>query len=171
MEPIPADLEFFVQLVRQPVQKGLPGHGLVKGGVEHGHLGNRRGLFPGHPDPGQVGRIVERRQGGQLLDGPDHLLIDQDRFMKPFPAMHHPVANGGQLGHMLQAAALPEHPAHQRQGRAMVGHRLVLPDLSVPAGFIPVIEPGPAPGPADVFHQAAADPFGPGQGKELKLQG
>ena len=77
MEAVAAHLVLLVVLVGQGVGVGHRGHGLVEGGVEHGHLGHV-GAHDGGAglDAQDVGGVVQGGQGDARLHGGEHLPVD-----------------------------------------------------------------------------------------------
>ena len=55
------------------------GHRLVEGGVEDRDLRQVGEQPAGHRDALEVGRVVQRRERDELLDGRDHVVVDQRR--------------------------------------------------------------------------------------------
>ena len=69
VEPVAADAVPLVQDVGQAVEVRAGGHGLVEGGVEHGHLGDTVAeQLAGRPVALHVGRVVQGGEVEALLD-------------------------------------------------------------------------------------------------------
>jgi hypothetical protein len=98
VEAVAADAQLVGQVGGEGVAPGPRRHGLVEGGVEHGHLGGVGEAGHGDADAEQVGRVVQRGQGGLVGDGLDGGRVDQGRGGEPVAAVHHPVADAGQVG-------------------------------------------------------------------------
>jgi hypothetical protein len=77
----------------QGIVEGLGSDGLVKGRVEHRHLGDARCGFHGRLNAHQVGRVVKGRQWNEAADGADDPVVDDHRLPKHRAAVHHPVAD------------------------------------------------------------------------------
>ena len=97
VEAVLADVQVGVILVGDGVAERLGGHGLVEGGVEHGHLGHVRQHLLAGADAHQVGGIVQRAQRDVLLDGGDAGVVDQAGGGELLAAVQHPVAHGADL--------------------------------------------------------------------------
>ena len=90
--PIP-----LIQFIGQRIDMGPLGYGLVKGGIEHRHLRYRREQFSGNRDPVQIGGVVQWRQRTVCPYGFNHLVGDDRRLLKIFPAMNDAMADNGNL--------------------------------------------------------------------------
>jgi hypothetical protein len=150
VEAVAADAQLAGKVGGQGVAVGAGWHRLVEGGVEHGHLRGLGEAGHGDPDAEQVGRVVQRGQGGLVGDGLDGGVVDQGRGGEPVAAVDHPVADAGQVGDRpagglerleepVEAVGVVGHPFldHQRVGVAgPVGQlRPGLPDpLDQPRG-------------------------------------
>ncbi len=121
----------------------------MEGGVEDGHVRNIRQYLPGDPDAGQVRRVVQRCQGGELIDGPFHVVVDDDRFGEAVATVHHTVTDRGQADVGQRRAVLVEHVEHGLQAGLVIGQvELELDGLAV------AVVPHMAAALADPFHQA-----------------
>ena len=58
VEAVFADVLIRIEFVRQRVEIGVLGHGLVKSGVENGDVGHVRKKLFGRRDTVQIGRVV-----------------------------------------------------------------------------------------------------------------
>ena len=129
MEAVAADLVLLVVLIGQGVGIGHGGHGLVEGGVEHGHLGHV-GAHDGGArlDAGDVGGVVQGGQGDALLQGGHHLVVDLHRGGEGLAAVDHPVAHRLDLLHGADYAVGGVHQGvqHGLDGLRMGGHGHVL---------------------------------------------
>jgi hypothetical protein len=82
-----------VPLVGHRVAEGPGRHGVVERGVEDRYLGQFGPDGADRLDAGQVRRVVQRRQPGELADRGDDLVIHQGRGAEPVAAVHDPVAD------------------------------------------------------------------------------
>ena len=72
---------------------------MMKGGVKHSHHGyGRAEHFPRPSNPCKRSRIMERCHLAESLDLCYDCIIDQHGLGKPFPAMHHSMTHGLQIG-------------------------------------------------------------------------
>ncbi len=69
----------------------------MEGGVEHGDLRHGRECFPRGTDADQVRRIVQRRERRQFVDLFLDCVGDEGRLGEDRPAVHDPVADGGNI--------------------------------------------------------------------------
>ena len=127
VEPVLADVELVVLLVGQAVHEHVRRHALVEGRVEDRHLRQPRedGLAGG--DAGQVGRVVQGRDGDALLDGRAHARGDQRRVRELLAAVDHAVPDGVDLDLVLEQAVLrvEQRVLHGGHGLGVVlGHDL-----------------------------------------------
>ena len=94
VEPVPADLEPPVVLVRDPVQVRHLGQARVERGVEHRDLRHAVAQeLARRADALEVGRVVQRRQLDAILDARDHGLVDAHRGPEALPAVDHTVSD------------------------------------------------------------------------------
>ena len=107
VEAIAAHPTLGVQLVRKGVEVGPPGQGLVKGGVEDGHLGHRGQHLACDADAQQVGRVVQRGELDMVFDGGLDLWGDDHRPGEGFAPVHHAVAHSADLAQVGEGRALP----------------------------------------------------------------
>ena len=89
---IATDAVLGIHGVGQGIEIGTLRHALVKGGVEHRNIRQRRKRLLGGPDPDQVGRVVQRSQGDAGLDAGNHLLVDDHGASEFFAPMHDAMA-------------------------------------------------------------------------------
>ena len=82
-----------VQIVGQPEALSNRCSPTMKRGIETGHLGNVRAKLHDRPDTCQVVRLMQRRQGNQLLEFRQDLCINQRRFNQVLTSMNHAVTN------------------------------------------------------------------------------
>ena len=124
VEAVAADLVLLIIGVGQGVHVGLGGHGLVEGGVEHGHHGHAGHHLLAGPDAGEVGGVVEGGQGDAVLNGFEHLVGDQDRLVERLAAVDHPVAHRLDLLHGAHHAVFAVHQGvqHGLNGLGVGGH-------------------------------------------------
>ena len=124
MEAVTADLVLGIVLIGQGVHVGLGGHGLMEGGVEHGHHGDAGHDLGAGADADQVGGVVQRSQGVAVLDGLQHLVGDQDGLVESLAAVDHPVTHSIDLLHAGDHAVLLVHKGVQNglDGLGMGGH-------------------------------------------------
>ncbi len=97
-----------VERVRQREALRHRRHGAVEGGVEAGHLGERRIELAERADGGEVVRLVQGRERDEGPKPRQHLLVDARRRVEGRPAVHHPVAHAGEDD-------LAERAPHQRE--------------------------------------------------------
>jgi hypothetical protein len=108
------------------------GQAAVEGGVEHGHLRHVRPLLCDGADAEHVGRVVQRRQRVEPLDGAGDLVVDEHRLAEPLPAVHHAVPHSIQLPvakhlvdgcvHLLKCLGVVCRSHHFAVALAAVGH-------------------------------------------------
>ena len=125
MEAIAADLVILIVLIGQSIHVSLGGHGLVEGGVEHGHLGHVLAHDGGAGvDAGDVGGVVERSQRDAVLQSLHDLVGDEDGLVESLTAVHHAVTHGVDLLHGTDDAVLGVHQGvqHGLDGLGMGGH-------------------------------------------------
>ena len=115
VEAVLADVQIGVILIGNGIAERLGGHGLVEGGVEHGHLGHVRQHLLAGADAHQVGGVVQRAQGDVFLDGGDAGFVDQAGGGELLAAVQHAVAHRADL---LQIA---DHADAHQMGLAVVG--------------------------------------------------
>ena len=89
---------------------------MEEGGIEHGDMRKLGKRLAGHLDTQQCGRIVQRRKRRQLADLGDQCVVDDRRLIQVGPAVHHPVPDRDQPGHVV--GHLVE---HHLQRRSVVG--------------------------------------------------
>ena len=124
MEAVAADLVLLIILIGQGVHIGGGGHGLMEGGIEHGHHGGAGHQSLTGPDPDDIGGIVERSQRVALLDGGHHLIGDQNGPGKLLAAVDHPVTDRVDLLHRADHAVFGVHQGvqHGLDGLIVGGH-------------------------------------------------
>ena len=125
MEAVAADLVVFIVLIGDGVQIRMLGHGLVEGRVEHRHLGHIVAQDgPAGLDADDVGRIMQRRQGGAVLHRLHHLVGDEDGAGEALAAVDHPVTHRVDLLHGGDDAVVRVHQGgqHRLDGLGMGGH-------------------------------------------------
>ena len=131
MEAIAAHMQALVVLIGHAVQEGLGRHGLMEGGIEHGHIG-RAGhhLFAGL-NAHEVGGIVQRAQRNVGANRVLNLLGDKHAGGKGLAAVQHAVAYGANLAHFLHSAlfGVGQGLDHERAGLGMILDRLFKNDL------------------------------------------
>ena len=86
----------FVQLLGDREATGDRGHGAVEGGVEAGHLRERRVELPHEADGAEVVRLVQRRERDEGLEPRQHRVVHPHRRREHDSPVHHPVAHAGQ---------------------------------------------------------------------------
>ena len=64
-------------------------------GVEHGHGRDIREQLPDRLDAEHIDRVVQWRQVFEFVDGLDHVVVDDGRFVELRSAVDDPVADGG----------------------------------------------------------------------------
>jgi len=94
----------------------------VKRGVEAGNLGNRRSALTQRADGVEVVRLVQRRQGHQLLQRLKYFIVDQHRRGEGGAAVDHPVAGGGDT----DVRQLARQPVQQEAKEMLVAQRLAV---------------------------------------------
>ena len=137
VEAVAPDHVVRVILIRQGIHIGPPGHGLMEGGVEHGHLGHAgHGLLTGL-DALEVGGIVEGAQGDDRPDAFLHGLVHDGGGGELLAAMEDAVAHGADLAHILHDPDLRigEGMEHQPDRVAVVLHVLLV-FLPAPVGVL-----------------------------------
>lgn len=124
VEAVAADLILGVPAVGHGIDVGLGGHGLVEGGVEDGHHGGVGHDLLAGLDAGDVGGVVEGGQGDALPDAVHDLAVDDDGVGELLAAVDHTVADGIDLGHVLDDAivVVGQHLHDQLDGGLVVGH-------------------------------------------------
>ena len=124
VEAIAADLVLLVILIGQGIGIGHGGHGLVEGGVEHGHHGGTRHQLLAGADADDVGGVVQGGQGVALLNGGHDLVGDAHGLGKLLAAVDHPVTHRVDLLHGGDDAVLLIHQGvqHGLDGLGMGGH-------------------------------------------------
>ena len=125
MEAVAPDLVVFIVLIGDGVQIRMLGHGLVEGGVEHRHLGHVVAQDgPAGLDADDVGRIMQRRQGGAVLHRLHDLVGDEDGAGEALAAVDHPVTHRVDLLHGGDDAVLGIHQSvqHGLDGLGVGGH-------------------------------------------------
>ena len=124
VEAIAADLVLLVILIGQGVSIGHGGHGLVEGGVEHGHHGGVGHQLLAGADADDVGGVVQGSQGVALLDGGHDLVGDEDGLGKLLAAVDHAVTHRIDLGHGADDAVVLVHQGvqHGLDGFGVGGH-------------------------------------------------
>ena len=155
METVTADSVLLVPLVGERIDVRLFRHGLMKGGIEDGDVGDIRENRLRCLDPGDVGGIVERRQVRDLLDSLQHALVDPHGAGEFLATVHDPVADRGNLVDVLEDT---DFGVEEGLGDQIHRHRMVraVEFLSVllTAGNL-VNDEGPADG--DTLHQPLGD--------------
>src|SRR5262249_33761715 len=128
VKTIAADAMAPVEMIGNSVEVRMFRYGLVKGRVENSDL---RGFsaedLAGRANPLDVAGIVQRREVDTRLDPPQHLVIDQDRFLERLAAVHDSVAHSMDVRHALnlgQCQAVRRKPAENvSQGGGNVAKR------------------------------------------------
>ena len=154
VEAVAAHMQLFIIFVGHAVHIGLGGHGLVEGGVEHGHHGGAGHYLLAGLDAHQVGGVVQGAQGNIFLDSVQNGLIDDNGFGEFAAAVEHAMAHRADLAHFLHHA---EGFIRQRVQHHMAGLHMVFNGRFFPihhllaANFAFVMALGAH---ADAFHQA-----------------
>ncbi len=125
MKTVAADLVLLIILIGKSIQIRLLRHGLMKRRVEHCHHRHIRHDLLAGIDADQICRIVERRQIVALLDGFQHLVIDDYGRCKLLAAVHHAVSDRVDLVKRLHYAVIRvcERVDHQFDRHSVIGHR------------------------------------------------
>ena len=124
VEAIAADLVLGIILIGQGVGVGHRGHGLMEGGVEHGHHGGAGHQLLAGLDADDVGGVVQGGQRIALLDGGHDLVGDEDGLGELLAAVDHPVAHRVDLLHGADDAVLLVYQGvqHGLDGLGVGGH-------------------------------------------------
>ena len=125
VEPVPPHAVFLIILIRHAEHIRLGGHGLMKGGVEHGHLRNLLAEGGGGGvDALHVGGIMQRGERRIVGNVEQHLLVDEHRAIVFGSALHHAVADGGHLMQIAEHLALArnERLLDLLKGGGVIGH-------------------------------------------------
>ena len=124
MEAVAPDFVFLIIFIRQAVHIGFLRHGLVEGGVEHGHHGGIRHQLPAGINADQVRGIVQRGQVIALLHCRQHFAVYHHGFRELLPAMHHAVSHRADLVQASHHArpGIGQRFQHQADGLRVVGH-------------------------------------------------
>ena len=85
-------MKFTVSFIGKRIHEGMLRHGLVKGGIKNRNLRGVRGMLHCNTDARKVGRVMKRGKGHQPLNGFNNCLVNQNRLMELFTAVHYPVA-------------------------------------------------------------------------------
>jgi len=93
VEPVPADPMLPDELRRQRIGGGCRGQGAVERGIEHRDVRDSGEHGAGGADAREIDWVVQRRQGGEIVDLLLHLVGDQRRGIEPAAAVHHPVTD------------------------------------------------------------------------------
>ena len=138
MEAVAADVQIFIILVGNAVQIGLGRHGLMEGGVEHGHHGGAGHDLLAGLDAHQVGGVVQGAQGDVFADGVHNGVVNNHGLGELFAAMQHAMAHGADLGHVGHHAMIlvGQGPQHVAAGLHMGGHILVDDVFVLAAGIL-----------------------------------
>ena len=95
-------------------------HRLVERGVEHRDLRHVRPGVERRLDPEQAGRVVQGREGRELLDGVDDVLGDEDRVGEPLSAVDDAMPHADRVQRWLEPADRVDDGADRRPvGRAV----------------------------------------------------
>ena len=106
VEAVAADAVPGVVLVGDGVHIGLRGHGAVEGGIKDSHLGHLGAKdLAGGLDAQDAGGVVQGSQGAQLTQGGNDFVGDQAAGLELLAAVDHPVTDGVDLVHALNALA------------------------------------------------------------------
>jgi len=96
VEPVAADPVPICEVARQGVAACAIGHGVVEGGVEHGHLWHVGIVLAGHLDAPGACRVVQGRERDERLQLGEHGVVHEDGAGEPVAAVHDPVSDGEQ---------------------------------------------------------------------------
>ena len=99
VEAVAADAVVLVVLVGDGVHERLAGHGLVERGVEHGNHGHVAHDVAAGLDAGDVGGVVQGREGDARLNGGHNAVVDLHGFCELLTAVDDAVADGVDLLH------------------------------------------------------------------------
>ena len=166
MRAVAADGVAVRHLTVEAVAGRLLGQVLEEGRVEDGHLRQVGHEPAGHRDALEVGGVVQRPQGHQLLNELHHRVVNEGRAREVAPALDHPVAHRHHVGLLEAGALLVEQPQDLGQAEAVVGHGLV----NDGPGPVVLVDDG-AHGVANTLHQPRGQGV-PGVGvNELVLNG
>ena len=169
MEAVAAHLVLLVVLVGQGVGVGHRGHGLVEGGVEHGHHGHAGHHLLAGPDARQVGGVVERGQGDAVLDGFEHRVVNQHGLVECLAAVDHPVSHRADFAHGGNHAVVlvRQGVQHGLDGLGVGGHG----DVDGVQGVLPLGLVGEFAVDADALAQALGQQNAARRVQKLILQG
>ena len=106
VEAVAAHAVLLIVLIGDGVHVSLRGHGAVESGVEHGHHGDVAEHLAGGLDAQDACGVVQGSQRAQLTQSLDDLIGDQAAALELLAAMHHAVADGVDLAHVIDALAL-----------------------------------------------------------------
>ena len=106
VEAVAAHAVLLIVLVGDSVHVSLRRHGAVESGIEHSHHGHIAEHLACGLDAQDAGGVVQGSQRAQLTDGLNDLIGDQAALLELLAAMHHAVADGVDLAHIIDALAL-----------------------------------------------------------------
>ena len=105
MEAVAADFQALVVFIGHAVQVRLGGHGLMEGGIKHGHHGGAGHDLLAGLDAHQVGGVMQGAQGDVFRDGVQHSVVDDDGFGELAAAVEHPMAHRADFVHAAHLSA------------------------------------------------------------------
>ena len=105
MHAVTTDLMFGILLQRQPVQKCLFGHRLMKRRVKHRRLRHIRQELLHRANTQHRSRIMQRRQSRQIFNCLNGRFIQQNRLFKYFAAVNNSVPDRGNLAQIMNGTA------------------------------------------------------------------
>ena len=104
VETVFTDAVFGVVVIRNGIQIGFRGHGLMEFCIEYSHIGNAfEDLFTRF-DTHEVGGVVERSEGEAFTDDIFYILVNENRFGDLFAAVENTVTDGGDFGKAFEDA-------------------------------------------------------------------
>ena len=93
MKAVSANMVGRIELMGQGIVVRMRRHGLMKGGIEDGHLRHVRTGGQGYFNADDIGGVMQWGQRTLLTYGSKHMLVNQGGVLKRFAPMHDPMAN------------------------------------------------------------------------------
>ena len=134
MKPVAADVPLLGDISVDGI-RGSRGWQVVKErGVEHRDVRQVRQHLAGHADAEHCGRIVQRREGRQLVQLFDQSVVDRSGPVEVRAAVHHAMPHRDQPDGVQARAGLGEQLERGAQRRLVIGDRGVAAHLPLPDG-------------------------------------
>jgi hypothetical protein len=135
VKSVPPYSVLLVHFVRQPVQVGVGGQGVVKARVEDRHVRSKGKCLPCKPNAQDIDRIVQGGEVAQRFNSSSHLVGNQHGVSEALTAVHHTMPHCCNVCGRSNMFSFGQRFNHGRKGC-----RVIL-SVEIYESALPVVEP------------------------------